>query len=83
MKNQEVNVTKIENDIAKYSKIIEKNPSKHQAYDLKGRALMQINRLEESLECYNEAIKLESGNKIYLAQRAKLYGLTGQADKAF
>jgi tetratricopeptide (TPR) repeat protein len=79
MKNQEVNITKI----AKYNEIIKKNPSKHQAYDLKGRALMEINRLEESLECYNEAIKLESNNKIYLAQRAKLYGLTDQADKAF
>ena len=83
MKNQAINVTKIEADIVKYSKIIEKNPSNHPAYNLKGRALMQINRLEESLECYNEAIKLESGNKIYLAQRAKLYGLTGQVDKAF
>jgi tetratricopeptide (TPR) repeat protein len=79
MKNQEVNIAKI----AKYDKIIKKNPSKHQAYDLKGRALMEINRLEESLECYNKAIKLESNNKIYLAQRAKLYGLTDQADKAF
>ena len=83
MKNQEVNIAKIEADIEKYNKIIEKDPSKHQAYNLKGMSLIKINRLEEALECYNQAIKLESSNKNYLAQRAKLYGLTGQADKAF
>jgi tetratricopeptide (TPR) repeat protein len=82
MENKKIDIAKVEAQIAKYEAIILKDPNKSQAYDLKARELMKINRLEEALECYNEVLKLQSENKIYLAQRAKLYGLTDQSDKA-
>jgi len=68
--------------IEKYQKLIEKNPTKPQAYFLLAGALESEARYNEAIEAMSNAINIDLENKIYIAKRAKLYGLANIPGKS-
>ena len=65
-------------EIEKYNKILEKNPTKHQAYNFKGLALKDSNMYNEALDAFNAAIKLSPSDANYYVHRAEVLQLLNQ-----
>ena len=78
-------ITELEQSIAKYDRLIKRNPGSDNTYCLKAEALVKLGKLqqndkacyEQALACYNKAIELDSENATYLADRMKLHVLMG------
>lgn len=69
-------------EIEKYNKILEKNPSKHQAHNLKGLALKDSGMYNEALESLCKAIELLHNNANYYIHRGEVLYLLDNKEAA-
>jgi tetratricopeptide (TPR) repeat protein len=75
--------SELEQEVAKFDKVIKLSPNNHAAYNNKAKALAQLGNYDEALKCYNKAISLSEGKKPgYFVERGKLHVSMGQIESA-